>query len=61
MVGKSYRRNGFLPRAILGTRYCPITTDLELRYDPGSFVLRVGENRFTAAISDASGINLRRV
>lgn len=30
-------------------------TDRELRYDPGSFVLRVGENRFTAAISDASG------
>lgn len=31
-------------------------TDRELRYDPGSFVLRVGENRFTAAISDARGI-----
>jgi len=31
-------------------------TDQEVRYDPGSFVLRVGENRFTSAISDASGI-----
>lgn len=30
-------------------------TDRELHYDPGSFVLRVGENRFTAAISDAGG------
>ena len=31
-------------------------TDRKLRYDPGSFVLRVGENRFTAAISDAGGV-----
>lgn len=30
-------------------------TERELRYDPGGFVLRVGENRFTAAIADASG------
>lgn len=30
-------------------------TDRELYYDSGSFVLRVGENRFTSAISDASG------
>lgn len=32
------------------------TTDSELRYDPGSFMLRVGEQRFNASISDASGV-----
>lgn len=28
----------------------------ELRYDPGGFILRVGERRFNASISDASGV-----
>jgi hypothetical protein len=31
------------------------TTEQELRYDPASFVLKVGERRFQASISDASG------
>ncbi|GAA5143737.1 hypothetical protein GCM10023213_32310 [Prosthecobacter algae] len=31
------------------------TTEKELRYDPGAFVLKVGERRFNASISDASG------
>ncbi len=32
------------------------TKEQELRYDPGAFVLKVGERRFNASISDASGI-----
>lgn len=31
------------------------TTERELRYDPGAFVLKVGERRFDTSISDASG------
>lgn len=31
------------------------TTERELRYDPGAFMLKVGERRFNASISDASG------
>ncbi len=32
------------------------TTEKELRYDPGAFVLKVGERRFNASISDAAGV-----
>lgn len=32
------------------------TTEEELRYDPGGFILKVGERRFNAAISDAEGV-----
>lgn len=32
------------------------TTESELRYDPGAFMLRVGERRFNASISDAAGV-----
>ena len=32
------------------------TTEKEIRYDPGAFVLKVGERRFNASISDAAGI-----
>lgn len=31
------------------------TTERELYYDPGAFVLKVGEQRFNVSISDASG------
>ncbi|MFT3992224.1 MAG: hypothetical protein QM680_12525 [Luteolibacter sp.] len=31
-------------------------TERELKYDPGGFVLKVGDNRFPSAISDASGV-----
>jgi len=32
------------------------TSDREIRYNPSNFVLRVGEQRFNASISDASGV-----
>lgn len=32
------------------------TTEAERRYDPGAFILKVGERRFNASISDAEGV-----